>query len=70
MLLQTFRTPNAYFHPKTHKDDFLTNFKFCPIISSFDLFSSRLSKYSYLADLLKTQMCIYSEREEGREQTQ
>ena len=40
----TFRTPVAYFLPKTHKSDFAQNLKYRPIISSYNSYSSNLSK--------------------------
>ena len=42
---KTFRTPAAYFLPKTHKKDYEKNLKFRPIISSFDSYNFKLAKY-------------------------
>ena len=49
-----YRSPIAYFLPKTHKPDFKTNLKFRPIISSYDSFSYNLSKF--FANMLKSQI--------------
>ena len=54
MLPQNYRTPIAYFLPKTHKPDFMTNCKFRPIISCFNSYFSNLAKY--LAEILKDEI--------------
>ena len=42
---KTSRTPIAYFLPKTHKADYDINLKFRPIISSYNSYCYKLSKY-------------------------
>ena len=42
---KTYRTPVAYFLPKTHKSDFKENLKVRPIISSYNSYCYNLAKY-------------------------
>ena len=41
---ENFRTPIAYFLAKTHKNDYDTNLKFRPIISSYNSYAFGLAK--------------------------
>ena len=51
---KNFRTPVAYFLPKTHKIDYKTNLKYRPIISAYNSYSYTLSKF--LANLLTEEL--------------
>ena len=44
VLPQTFRTPKLNFLPKTHQNDYKTNLKFRPIVSTINSYCANLSK--------------------------